>query len=312
MNRKLMLLMILSSIMMSSTLFAQGKKKRNTKENVVKAAAYQAEHGVLKSGVFHILQSWFGVKDYDRAVYVQVPNGAGPYPVYIALHGKGGSGERKIRNFKRMTDRIVIAPDGYNKGWSQKRPDVDFIRQIIKHLKTCEIVDDSNIAIHGSSNGAGLLYSLMIELEEDTFHHGIASIGGMSPDRYDGKNFLWDPKGNADNKTPIVPAKGRRFLQINGTDDQIVPYNGGTGTLGIEFLPAQETFYNWAVHMGEKGTKLADSAGKPHPANNKLIIYEYLNGNFKHVKAVGAKHGVSGKEVKVIIQEFISQPPMNK
>ena len=111
---------------------------------------------------------------------------------------------------------------------------------------------------------------------------------------------------------PSYPTRTVPVLQINGTDDQIVPYTGGVGTLGIEFLPAQDTFYNWAVHMGEKGSKLADSAGKPHPANNKLIIYEYLNGNFKHVKAVGAKHGVSGKEVKAIIQEFISQPPMKE
>ena len=41
------------------------------------------------------------------------------------------------------------------KAGHKKESDVDFIRQIIKHLKTCEIVDDSNIAIHGSSNGAG-------------------------------------------------------------------------------------------------------------------------------------------------------------
>ena len=210
-----------------------------------------------------------------------------------------------------MTERKVIAPDGYNKGWSEKRPDVDFIRQIIRHLKTCEIVDANNIAIHGSSNGAGLLYRLMIELEDGTFHHGISSIGGMTVERYDGRNFLWDPKGGTDNKTPVVPAKGRRFLQINGTEDQIVPYEGGKGTLGIEFLPAQETFYQWAVHMGEKGSKLADSAGKPHSSNEKLLMYEYLNGNFRHVKAVGYKHGVSGREVKAIIQDFISQAPLN-
>ena len=58
----------------------------------------------------------------------------------------------------------------------------------------------------------------------------------MTVDRYDGTNFLWDPKGGSDNTTPITPAKGIRFLQINGTDDQIVPYEGGKGTLGIEFF----------------------------------------------------------------------------
>ena len=101
---------------------------------------YKAANGVLKSGVFHIRQSWAEVSDYDRAVYVQVPQGEGPFPVYIALHGRGGTGERKMMNLKRMTDRIVIAPDGYNKGWSQKRPDVDFVRQIISYLKSVKLL----------------------------------------------------------------------------------------------------------------------------------------------------------------------------
>ena len=310
--RKGLLLILLSSTVLLGTAFSQGKRSGKEKRGTSKAVVYKAANGVLKSGVFHIRQSWAEVSDYDRAVYVQVPQGEGPFPVYIALHGRGGTGERKMMNLKRMTDRIVIAPDGYNKGWSQKRPDVDFVRQIISYLKTCKVVDGSNIAIHGSSNGAGLLYRLMIELEEGTFHHGICSIGGLTTERYDGKNFLWDPTGGDNNKTAIVPAKGRRFLQINGTEDQIVPYTGGTGTLGISFIAAQDSFYRWAVHMGEKGPQLADSAGKPHPKNNKLMTYEYLDGNFKHIKAVGSKHGVQGKEIKEIIHEFISQPIMKQ
>ena len=311
---KKILLLLLSSSVLLSTGFAQEKRQRSAKKKAspTNQVVFEASNGLLKSGTFHIKQSWAEVSDYPRPVHVQVPKGEGPFPVYIALHGRGGTGSRKIMNLKKMTDRIVIAPDGYNKGWSQTRPDVDFIRQIIAYIKTCKIVDGSNIAIHGSSNGAGLLNRLMIELEGDTFHHGICGIGGLTTDRYDGTHFLWDPKGGDTIKTPIVPTKGRRWLQINGTDDQIVPYLGGVGTLGIDFLPAQDSFYNWAVHMGETGPKLADSAGKPHPENKKLLIYEYLNGDFKHVKAIGYKHGVNGKEIKAIIQDFISQPPMTK
>ena len=111
---------------------------------------------------------------------------------------------------------------------------------------------------------------------------------------------------------PIIPAKGRRWLQINSTEDKIIPYQGGKSTLGFKVSPAQDTFYKWAVHMGEKGPKLPDSAGKPHPQNDKLIIYEYLNGNFIHVKGVGSGHGVRAKELRAIITDFLSQPPMKK
>ena len=167
--------------MLLSTAFSQVNRKRSkeTKQKTVSRDIFKAENGVLKSGTFHIRQSWSEETDYDRPVHVKVPNGDGPFPVSIMLHGRGGTGARKLQAQRGMTDRIVIAPDGYKKGWSAQRPDVDFIRRIIKYIKTCQITDGSNIAIHGTSNGAGLLNQLMIELEADTFHHGICSIGGL-------------------------------------------------------------------------------------------------------------------------------------
>ena len=209
-----------------------------------------------KSGIFHIRQSWVDVTDYDRPVHVHVPQGAGPYPVYIALHGKYGSGESQLMNLKRMTGRILIAPMVTIKAGAQKTF-MDFIRQIIKHLKNMEIVDDSNIVIHGSSNGAGLWYRLMIELEEGLFHHGISSIGGMTVDRYDEKISMGSR--GAHNKTPIAAREGNKVLQINGTDDQIVPYKGGTGTRGLSFCQLRTLFITGQYTWGKKGAKLADS-----------------------------------------------------
>ena len=86
------------------------------------------------------------------------------------LHGRGGTGARKLQAQRSMKDRIIITPDGYKKGWSLQRPDVDFIRQIINYIKTCKITDGSNIAIHGASNGAGLLNQLMIEKVFKKYH----------------------------------------------------------------------------------------------------------------------------------------------
>jgi len=311
MMNKLLTTLLCSTILMS-TAFSQGNRKRpkQTKQKTVSQEVFKAENGVLKSGTFHIRQSWSEETDYDRPVHVKVPHGDGPFPVSILLHGRGGTGARKLQAQRGLSDRIIIAPDGYKKGWSAQRPDVDFIRQIIKYIKTCKITDGNNIAIHGSSNGAGLLNQLMIELEADTFHHGICSIGGLRPDRHDGTNFLWDPTGGANFTTPIVPAKGRRWLQINGTEDKIIPYQGGKSSLGFQVLPAQHLFYLWAAHMGERGPKLQDSAGKPHPTNEKLIMYEYLDGNFVHVKGIGSGHGVRAKEIHAIVQNFLSQPPM--
>ena len=101
--------------MLLSTAFTQVKRKRSkeTKREAVSQDVFKAENGVLKSGTFHIRQSWSEETDYDRPVHVKVPNGDGPFPVSIMLHGRGGTGERKLQAQRGMTDRIVIAPDGY-------------------------------------------------------------------------------------------------------------------------------------------------------------------------------------------------------
>ncbi|MCH2208841.1 MAG: hypothetical protein MK132_23680 [Lentisphaerales bacterium] len=222
MFQKLLLILFCLSLLLTVNSQESKKSRKVQQDDKTFITKSLLEHkSSLESGIYHITQSWAEVSNYKRPVHIQVPQGEGPFPVYIALHGRGGTGERKLKNFRRMTDRGVIAPDGYNKGWSQKRPDVDFIRQIITSTKKQKNVDSGNIAIHGSSNGAGLLNRLMIELEEDTFHHGICSIGGLTINRHDSKSFLWDPKGGNSLQTPIVPAKGRRWLQINGTEDQI-------------------------------------------------------------------------------------------
>ena len=41
-------------------------------------------------------------------------------------------------------------------------------------------------------------------------------------------------------------------------------------------------------------------------------VIEYLNGNFKHLKALGYKLGVKGKEIRVIIHDLVSPLAMTK
>ena len=145
-------------------------------------------------GDFTIVQSWSQETNFARPVKVSVPNGNGPFPVLIHLHGFGGSGNLNaigylnnvIRRLHLMDIKIVgilVKPS--------KAPDVDFIRQIIQHLKLHDGVDDSRITIIGSSNGGALVHRLMIELEDNTFLR-IGIVNNMITNMFDGSNFKYD------------------------------------------------------------------------------------------------------------------------
>ena len=67
-------------------------------------------------GDFTIIQSWSQETNFARPVKVSVPNGNGPFPVVIHLHGFGGSGNLNAIGY--LNNVIRIAPDGYQNCWN--------------------------------------------------------------------------------------------------------------------------------------------------------------------------------------------------
>lgn len=260
---------------------------------------------------FEIIQSWEQETDYARLVDIYVPNGDGPFPVVIHLHGAGGSGNANSFLLNGLEDVIRLAPNGYQNKWNigkepTKAPDVDYIRQIINYISFYDNVDTQRITIIGSSNGGGLLHRLMIELEDGLFHQGIALVNNMITNQYDGVNFRYDPSRNMEYNTPIVPSTNRRLLTICGELDTTVPYNGGIGILNNYFFSAQESTYIWARHMGFVGSQIPDHLGVPHSSYDDLIMYSYLDGDVIHYKHQNKGHNAGGGlYVRSIIRDWI-------
>ena len=261
-------------------------------------------------GDFTIVQSWSQETNFARPVKVSVPNGNGPFPVVIHLHGFGGSGNLNAIGY--LNNVIRIAPDGYQNCWNigkepSKAPDVDFIRQIIQHLKLHSNVDDSRITIIGSSNGGALVHRLMIELEDNTFHQGVGIVNNMITNMFDGSNFKYDSSSESMSYDEIIiPVTGRRMLTICGELDTTVPYYGGSGVWQNQFFPAQESVYIWAQHMGFSGSQIPDNNGVPYPGYNDLVKYSYLNGDIMHYKHVNKGHNAgAGPYVRDVIKEWI-------
>lgn len=282
------------------------------------AFSTHATAALLKNGhILQVKQSWSQEQEFDRTATVSVPNGRGPHPVMIALHGNGGNA-RHAQQYRFLDQYIRIGPQGYRNSWNidreaSKAPDVDFIKQLIEQLKTYANVDANRIVILGSSNGAALVNRLLIELNHTHFQTAIKLAGQLNQNQYHDDTFWYDPAGGNAYDTPITPSDKRRILSIVGSEDRVVPYQGGPGVKRYSFMDAQESLYAWAQQMGEKGTMLKTRDGIEKEPD--VFHYSYLNGDVLLIKLQGAGHNLQpfsnhhrDGRVKRIIQSFLQHP----
>jgi poly(3-hydroxybutyrate) depolymerase len=279
----------------------------------------QTPKGNLASGSLTVIQSWSQETNYVRDALVGMPenpdNPGGPHPVVITLHGGGGS--PNLNAYGYLNDRYIkVAPRGYMNQWNagrenSKAPDVEFIREIILQLREYDNVDAGDISIIGSSNGSALLNQLLIELNGALFQQALSFVSPLNKTQYHDSQYWGDPEITSNFDTALVPAAGRRILAMSGTADSIIPYNGGSGILGYQFIAAQESVYLQAKVMGETGPQLSDEAGilvpnRDSPSDPAVIYeYSYLDGDVIHYKVVGEGHNLGGIQTGATRREII-------
>jgi poly(3-hydroxybutyrate) depolymerase len=281
-------------------------------------------NGNLTNTTLSITQTWAQQPGgYARTAVVQVPDGAGPHPVVILLHGNGGTGAGTIGALNpHVSTAIRVAPDGYLTSWNvdgeaSQAPDVAFIRDLIALLKTYDNVDAGKISIFGNSNGSGMTNRLLIELDGAAFQNAGCQVSQMLAKMYHDSAFWFNATGSNAYDQTIVPATRRRIISLNGTVDPLIPYTGGTSVIGT-FISAQESIHRFAQAMGETGPQLADAAGIPGNGTNgysvPFVKYTYRSGQLVHYKLIGGNHGlqvsssfVYADEAKQIVAAFLLQ-----
>ncbi len=165
-----------------------------------------------------------------RSCLVHVPKNktASLSPLLIALHGGGGTAKGLVKltkqRFNELSDTegfYVAYPSGLGKSWNDSREDsktyahkhavddVGFIAALIERLASEYTIDKSRIFIAGISNGG--LMSLRLGCSLPGIR-GIAAVAAVHPAGQEVK---------CDLSRPI------NVIIINGTDDPIVPYDGG-------------------------------------------------------------------------------------
>jgi polyhydroxybutyrate depolymerase len=143
-------------------------------------------------------------------------------PLVVMLHGGFGTGAQAERSYHWDNEAdaghfLVAYPDGLNRAWNAgtccgepqrvNADDVGFITAMVGAIEQQIPVDRARVYATGMSNGA--MMALRLGCQTDTFA-AIAPVAGT---------LLTDCSG----------ARPTSLLQIHGTADDRVPYNGGPG-----------------------------------------------------------------------------------
>lgn len=195
------------------------------------------------------------VDGVNRTYTVFVPESArergGAVPVVIVLHGARGDGMRvrRIMGLDEIAERegfVAVYPDSLGRGWNDGRralrrrsDDVSFLLRLKKSLVRRGLADPERVFVAGVSNGGMLVQRLACEVPGA--FAGFASIIANMPVRVIER---------------CAPDRAVPMMVINGTDDRLVPYDGGgVGLRGRRgaVVSTFETVEFWRAHNGCDG-----------------------------------------------------------
>ncbi|MGN9844906.1 alpha/beta hydrolase family esterase [Nonomuraea sp. H19] len=191
----------------------------------------------------------------QRRFLLSVPDGSGPHPVVLDLHGLGSSAARQSA-YSRLAEigarrgYIVATPQAAEgrMGWTLPHTggpdDTGFLAALLDRLEQGLCVDPRREFAAGMSYGAGMAAALVCAL--DGRLAGIAAVAGVNIVR------------------PCAEAKATTIVAFHGTADRIVPYRGGhplrdaTGELRaladlVVLAPVQDVMDTWAHRLGCSG-----------------------------------------------------------
>jgi len=196
---------------------------------------------------------------FERSYWVYAPDGmeAGtPVPVVMALHGGGGTGKGMCTMSGGLMsvadDRsfLLVCPDGVERHWNDGRgiddwrahaeqiDDVGFLTALVEQLSQQWSIDRRAVFVTGISNGGLMSYRMACERAD--LIRAIAAVTASLPEALE-----------------CEPSRPVSVLILNGTEDPLVPYQGGEVALFRRPLgqvrSTEETYKFWAEVNGCQG-----------------------------------------------------------
>ena len=229
------------------------------------------------------------------------------YPLMFVFHGFGGIATQFInsadmRDLAESNNFIVVYPQGLDLGgtgshWNCSNPsadnksdvdDIGFIENLIDQLIVdYPVIDSKRIYAAGYSNGGFMSYYLACNSKK------FAAIGSVAG------TMLDDSYQSCDAQFPTA------MINIHGTDDFDVPYDGNT------YYPSIPEVVDWWKNFNNTPNEdlLTNQDGS-------IEQYKYYNdaGDIyvEHIKIIGGGHywddklNYNGKNTSGLIWEFVS------
>jgi polyhydroxybutyrate depolymerase len=183
-------------------------------------------------------------------------------PVLLDLHGFGGSaqGEEQGSGYDRLADRMGFLavygqglPGSQGAGWASTRPmdlgidELGYFAALLNQIQRQLCVDERRVYVTGFSNGGGMTDMLACFMSAR-----VAAVAPVSG------NYYVESKG-----TGCHPGRPVPLLEMHGTGDPIVPYDGigRVESGGWPLLPIPQFLAGWAARdrCGNGPTTFLDS-----------------------------------------------------
>jgi len=227
-----------------------------------------------------------------RAYLLYVPDSYDPTvpaPLVVSFHGfaEWPAHQMRISGWNELADRygfIVVYPSGtgFPLGWrthgtAGPTPPIDvlFVSDLIDELEARFNIDATRIYANGLSNGGGMAFVLSCALSER-----IAAIGGVS-----GAYLLpWEL---------CTPSRPVPTIVFHGTDDPIVPYQGGPSrSFNIAFpaIPA------WVAMLAERNGCHETPVELPRMGEATGVAYSDCSASVAFYTIAGGGHAWPGGE----------------
>jgi polyhydroxybutyrate depolymerase len=280
---------------------------------VCEAASLATGHG--KSGKHDLVHD--GIR---RTYSIYIPRGikkSHDIPLLLALHGGGGSAEKwpEYTNygFERLADKerfILVYANGLEGHWNDGREvdrfyshhnkidDAGFLARLIDELKHAFLIDASRIYVAGASNGGMMAHRFAAEYSDRVT--AIASVISSIPTKLQGS---------------LHPTSPVSVLMMNGTEDPLVPWEGGEVRFGSKtngtVISTDQSIELWVDNnhcislpttielpdlAPDDGTRVERTSYDNCNSESEVVLYK-INGGGHAWPAYQDRRGVIGKRL---------------
>ncbi|MFM9951324.1 MAG: T9SS type A sorting domain-containing protein [Saprospiraceae bacterium] len=237
-------------------------------------------------------------RNYLTYVPATLPQGS-PAPVVLVLHGftQTAQGIMNYSGFNAIAETagfIAVYPNGINLSWnvgfsSTGANDVGFLNALIDTLNIKYPVDLDRVYACGMSNGGFMSYRLACELSDRIA--AIASVtGSMTTQTFN----------------DCHPERPVPVMEIHGTSDLIVNYNGATGIKSIPDVIEYWVGQNGCPEFPEitllpdvinEGSRVERSIYRPCAQYSEVVLLKVVDGGHTWPGSTNSGFGNTNRDI---------------